>query len=115
MRPITLVGRGVHGRALTPTERLVEAAQSRGLETEPFRELARAYSEHLYSAAPEAEVVQPYRDALLEFRKVPRWRRLLGAINPASLLILNKEGLARRARRARSAKAPRCNGGRSPW
>ncbi|QIN81035.1 hypothetical protein GBA65_21560 (plasmid) [Rubrobacter marinus] len=99
--PLASNGYGADDRTLTPTERLVGAAKDRGLEVEPFGVFARIYSEHLYSAAPETKIVEPYEDALREFRKVPRWRRFLGAINPTSVAVSLKRRLAKRAQWAR--------------
>ncbi|QIN80985.1 hypothetical protein GBA65_21240 (plasmid) [Rubrobacter marinus] len=93
-------------RALTPTERLVGAAKALGLRTEPFGEFARVYSERLYSTRSGTEIVRPYEDALREFRRLPRWRRFLGAINPTSVLLPLKRKLARRASRAHPTTPP---------
>jgi transglutaminase-like putative cysteine protease len=85
--------------ALTPTERVLLLAGAVGLEEGPMREFARAYSEHLYSPRSAADgsrrVSSAYRPAIRAFGRLPLWRRVLGAINPASLLM--------RARRSRSA------------
>jgi transglutaminase-like putative cysteine protease len=74
--------------ALTPTERLLLLAGFLGVDEGPFREFACAYSESLY--APDVSTTRPvvaraYRGALRELASLPRWRRALGAINPASL------------------------------
>lgn len=71
--------------SLTPTERLVEAATAAGLDAEPFKELAGAYSEYLYSPGPSADPRGPYRRALCAIERLPRWRRVLGVFNPVSL------------------------------
>jgi len=72
--------------ALTPTERLLLLAGAAGVETEPFREFAQAYSESLYAPNPRPDAARVYRNALREYGKLPRWKRYLGAINPGSLL-----------------------------
>ena len=74
--------------ALTPTERLVLLAGATGIAEGPFRKFARAYSESLYAPNAGASfplVARAYRVALREFASLPRWRRALGSINPASL------------------------------
>jgi transglutaminase-like putative cysteine protease len=85
--------------ALTPTERILLLAGAAGVEEEPMEEFARAYSSHLYSApSPEGEsrrVAAAHRRALRAYERLPGWRRVLGAANPASLLA--------RAQRAASA------------
>jgi transglutaminase-like putative cysteine protease len=77
--------------ALTPTERVLLLAGAVGLEEEPMREFALAYSEHLYSPRSTADgsrrVSSAYRPAIREFGSLPLWRRVLGALNPASLLM----------------------------
>jgi transglutaminase-like putative cysteine protease len=94
--------------ALTPTERLLLLAGAVGIDEGPFREFARAYSESLY--APDMSSSRPvlaraYRGALRELAGLPRWRRVLGAINPASLFSRVRWRLA--ALRARAGKALR--------
>jgi transglutaminase-like putative cysteine protease len=85
--------------ALTPTERVLLLAGAAGIEEEPMEEFARAYSSYLYSApSPEGEsrrVAAAHRRALRAYERLPGWRRVLGAANPASLLA--------RAQRAASA------------
>jgi transglutaminase-like putative cysteine protease len=84
--------------ALTPAERVLLLAGAVGVEEGPMEGFARAYSEHLYSARRDNgpnHVAQTYRTALGAFERLPRWRRTLGAVNPASLLA--------RAKRAASA------------
>jgi hypothetical protein len=73
--------------ALTPTERILLLAGAVGIEEEPMREFAQAYSDHLYSAHAGAHPVSSaYREALQAYQRLPRWRRVLGATTPASLL-----------------------------
>ncbi len=79
--------------ALTPTERILLLAAAVGVEEEPMREFARAYSDHLYSADGGAGRLSPaYRRALRAYERLPRWRRVLGIANPASLLARAKRG-----------------------
>ncbi len=79
--------------ALTPTERLLHLARSAGLDEDPFREFAHAYSESLYAPEGSAtrsnrrELGRAYRQALAGYGTLPRWRRALAALNPASLLL----------------------------
>jgi transglutaminase-like putative cysteine protease len=90
---------GVDSLALTPTERLMLAVRSVGLDPEPFERFARAYSEHLYAPEPGANVRRAHRQALRELRRLPTWRRALAAVNPASLVWLARLELgAARAR-----------------
>ena len=71
-----------------------------------MREFARAYSDHLYSAHAESRPVSSaYRRALRAYESLPRWRRVLGAANPASLLARAKRGTS--AWKRRLAKALR--------
>jgi transglutaminase-like putative cysteine protease len=72
--------------ALTPTERLSLLAGAVGVEAGPFREFARAYSESLYAPDPGTDAARAYRKALREYRKLPPWKRALGAVNLGSLL-----------------------------
>jgi hypothetical protein len=73
--------------ALTPTERVLLLAGAAGVEEGPMGEFALAYSDHLYSAGSDrGRVFSPYRSALRAYERLPRWRRALGAVNPASLL-----------------------------
>jgi hypothetical protein len=55
-----------------------------------MREFARAYTDHLYSGRPAGvgvgHVSSAYRGALRAYGRLPRWKRALGALNPASLL-----------------------------
>ena len=74
------------GASLTPSERLTALARSAGLEEEPFARLARAYTEHLYSPRPDSDVAAAYATARSAYGRLPLWRRVLGAMNPASLL-----------------------------
>jgi transglutaminase-like putative cysteine protease len=79
--------------ALTPTERILLLAGAVGVEEGPMREFARAYSDHLYSAnAGAGHVSSAYRRALRAYERLPRWRRVLGRANPASLLARAKRG-----------------------
>jgi transglutaminase-like putative cysteine protease len=72
--------------ALTPTERVLLLAGAAGIEEAPMRRFAMAYSDHLYSAdGGRDHVVSAYRDAMQAYERLPRWRRALGAVNPASL------------------------------
>jgi transglutaminase-like putative cysteine protease len=92
--------------ALTPTERILLLAGAAGVEEGPMEAFARAYSDHLYSARREdgsSHVASVYRAALGAFERLPRWRRALGAVNPASLLARTKMGVS--AWRARLVKA----------
>jgi transglutaminase-like putative cysteine protease len=86
--------------ALTPTERVMLLAGATGVEEHQIREFALAYSDHLYSAGgDEGRMASAYRSALRAYERLPRWRRTLGAVNPASLLVrLRKDVSARRAR-----------------
>lgn len=87
--------------ALTPVERLVGAARMGGLDPGPFEEFAQAYSAHLYSPQPRADLRRPYWRAVRAAAKLPRRRRLLGAFNPASLLGALAQKLPGPPRRAR--------------
>jgi len=79
--------------ALTPTERILLLAGAVGVEEEPMREFARAYSDHLYSADGGASHVSlAHRRAMRAYKRLPRWRRVLGITNPASLLARAKRG-----------------------
>jgi hypothetical protein len=91
--------------ALTPIERLLLLAGVAGVETGPFRDFARVYSESLYAPAPRSNVKSAYRKALHEYEKLPRWRRALGAVNPASLFLRARRRLA--GHKARLGKALR--------
>jgi transglutaminase-like putative cysteine protease len=73
--------------ALTPTERLLLLSGAAGIEAGPFREFARSYSESLYAPDPSSNAACAYRKALLEYEKLSRWKRILGAVNPASLFL----------------------------
>ena len=94
--------------ALTPTERLLLLAGAVGVEEEPFREFARAYSESLYAPGASAShplVARAHRKALRQLASLPRWRRALGSINPASLFSRARVRLT--ALQARTGKALR--------
>jgi transglutaminase-like putative cysteine protease len=93
--------------ALTPTERTMLLAAAAGVEEAPVAEFARAYSDHLYSAAPAGprHVSSAYRRAIRAYERLPLWRRALGAVNPASLLA--RAGRGASAWRTRLAKAMR--------
>jgi hypothetical protein len=80
--------------ALTPTERLLLLAGAAGIEAGPFCEFARSYSESLYAPNPSSSAACAYRNALQEYEKLPRWKRILGAANPASLLLRTQRRLA---------------------
>ncbi len=89
--------------SLTPTERLLLLAGATGVEEEPFRKFARCYSGHLYSGGSvdhREPCEKEHREAVLSFEKLPRWRRMLGAVNPASLLARSRGALAGIGRRA---------------
>ncbi len=96
LRNVLEPGRGsiADSPALTPTERLVILSGAAGLREDRFRDFARAYSDHLYSPEPTGDVEQSYRRALRELNRLPLWRRLLGAVNPASLLARSRGGVA---------------------
>jgi transglutaminase-like putative cysteine protease len=75
--------------ALTPTERILLLAGAAGVEEGPMEGFARAYSDHLYSALHEdgsRQVASAYRRAVRAYERLSRWRKALGAVNPASLL-----------------------------
>ena len=92
--------------ALTPTERMLLLAGAAGVEEEPPARFARAYSEHLYSPhGDEERLDSAYRDAMESYGRLPGWRRTLGAVNPASLLV--RVGAYASARRAQLAKTLR--------
>ena len=92
--------------ALTPTERVLLLAGAAGVEEDPLRRFARAYSDHLYSASGDAGAVPAaHRRALRAYGRLPLWRRALAAVNPSSLFARTGRGVA--AARARAAKALR--------
>ena len=92
--------------ALTPTERILLLAGAAGVEEAPMRRFALAYSDHLYSAGSESDhVASAYRDALQAYEHLPRWRRVLGAVNPSSLLARSRKYIS--ARRTRLGKVLR--------
>jgi transglutaminase-like putative cysteine protease len=92
--------------ALTPTERMLLLAGAVGVEEGPMARFARFYSEHLYSPnGDEGQVVSAYRDAIQSYGRLPGWRRALGAVNPASLLVRARTYAS--ARRAQLAKVLR--------
>jgi transglutaminase-like putative cysteine protease len=92
--------------ALTPTERILLLAGAVGVEEEPMREFARAYSDHLYSASRASRhVSSAYRRAMLAYERLPLWRRVLAAANPTSLLMRAQRSAS--AWRTRFAKALR--------
>jgi transglutaminase-like putative cysteine protease len=85
----------VDSPALTPTERLVLLAGTAGIEAGPFREFAQAYSESLYAShEPRSNASRAYRRALREYERLPRWKRALGGVNPASLFLRARRRLA---------------------
>jgi len=74
--------------ALTPIERVLLLAGAVGVGKAPMRRFALAYTDHLYSSGGDGEqVASAYREARSAFEQLPWWRRTLGALNPASLLI----------------------------
>jgi transglutaminase-like putative cysteine protease len=85
--------------ALTPSERLLLLAGAVGVEEEPFREFARAYSERLYARDPKGNLDRAYRRALRSYGGLPPWRRALAALNPASLALGFRRTLVSRAGR----------------
>ena len=105
LRDVLAPGRGsiADSPALTPIERVLLLAGAAGLEEAPFKEFARAYSDHLYSPGPSPDLGHTYQEATKEFRRIPRWRRLLGAANPASLAARAKSGTVAAGRRVRKA------------
>ncbi|MGF1473492.1 MAG: transglutaminaseTgpA domain-containing protein [Rubrobacteraceae bacterium] len=107
LRDVLTPGRGsiADSPALTPTERVLLLAGAAGLDEEPFKDFARAYSDHLYSPNPSPDVEGAYHAAIREFRRLPRWRLVLGEINPASLVARTKGGLAGAGTRVRKALA----------
>ena len=81
--------------ALTPTERLLLLTGAVGAGEAPFREFARAYSESLYAQGPRrSNLMSAHREAVREYEKLPRWKRILAAANPASLLVRARRRLA---------------------
>ncbi len=100
LRDVLAPGRGslADSPALTPTERMLLLSGAAGLTEDPFRRFAAAYSDHLYSPDPDADIERSYREALRELERLPLWRRILGAFNPASLF-------ARAGERAVASKA----------
>jgi transglutaminase-like putative cysteine protease len=93
--------------ALTPTERVLLLAGAAGVEGAPMARFALSYSDHLYSPNGEdgEQVASAYRDALRAYGRLPRWRRALGIMNPASLLVRSRKYVS--ARRAQLAKTLR--------
>jgi hypothetical protein len=89
--------------ALTPTERLLLLAGAAGAEAGPFRGFARAYSESLYAPNPHVSVARAYYVALREYKELPRWKRILGSLNPGSLLLRARRSLAASLTRVRKA------------
>jgi transglutaminase-like putative cysteine protease len=94
--------------ALTPTERLLLLAGAAGIDSGPFREFARAYSESLYAPDPHFNLTHAYRKATREFAELPWWKRTLGAVNPVSLFLRARRLLA--AHKVRFKKALRATG-----
>ena len=77
--------------ALTPNERMLLLAGAAGVDDEaPFREFGRAYTDYLYSGesgrAGGRHVTSSYRRSVRVLGELPLWRRVLGAVNPASLV-----------------------------
>lgn len=92
--------------ALTPTEKVLLLAGAAGVEEEPMRRFARAYSDHLYSRSGDPRgVSSAYRRALRAYGRLPLWRRVLAALNPGSLL--SRTGRSVAAGRSRLAKTAR--------
>jgi len=92
--------------ALTPTELVLILAGAAGVEETPMRRFALAYSDHLYSAGGERDyLASAYRDALQAYERLPRWRRVLGAVNPSSLLARSSKYIS--ARKTRLGKVLR--------
>jgi len=93
--------------ALTPTERVMLLAGAAGVDEEPFQEFARAYSDHLYSGGPRSaedrHVPAAHQRAVGAFGRLPLWRRIIGAVNPSSLV----------ARAGRSVAAAKMSAGKS--
>lgn len=105
LRDVLAPGRGsiADSPALTPTERLLLLAGAAGLDEAPFKRFARAYSDHLYSPHPSPDLGPTHEAALQELESLPRWRLLLGAFNPSSLMVWSKDGLVLLGTRARKA------------
>jgi transglutaminase-like putative cysteine protease len=106
LRDVLPPGRGAiaDSPALTPTERILLLAGAVGVEEGPMKEFARAYSDHLYSAhAASRPVSSAYEKALRAYERLPRWRRMLGTVNPASLLARIKRDAAEWKRRLAKA------------
>ena len=84
--------------ALTPNERMLLLAGAVGVDEAPFREFGRAYTDHLYSGASRRsgrrQVSSAYRRSVRALEDLPRWRQVLGAINPASLMARAKGSFA---------------------
>jgi transglutaminase-like putative cysteine protease len=104
--------------ALTPTERLLLLAGAAGIDAEPFREFARAYSESIYAPDPHSNLAYAYRKAIREFAQLPWWKRTLGAGNPGSLFLRVRRLLAgyqarlKKALQARGRRPKRLRGRR---
>lgn len=108
LRDVLAPGRGVvaDSPALTPNERVLLLAGVAGVEEAPMARFALAYSDRLYSSGRDGDqVASTYRNALLAYEALPRWRRALGAVNPSSLYVRSKKDLS--VRRARLGKALR--------
>jgi hypothetical protein len=101
--------RAADSPALTANERLLLLAGAGGIDEDPFREFARVYSESLYAPNPRSSMAGAYREALREYERLPRWKRVLGAINPASLLLRARRRLA--TSRAQLGKSLRARAG----
>jgi hypothetical protein len=100
--------------ALTPTERVLLLAGAAGLEEGPMEEFARAYSDHLYAAPRDASsrhVARAYRGAVRAYERLPRWRRALGAFNPASLTARARRGASAWRTRLRKTLGGRLRAG----
>lgn len=105
LRDALAPGRGslADSPALTPSERILLLSGACDLDEEPFRRFAAAYSDHLYSPAPAADVERAYGEALREFGRLPLWRRVLAEVNPASLFARAGDRASASKRRAYKA------------
>lgn len=92
--------------ALTPNERMLLLAGAAGVDDEvPFREFGRAYTDYLYSGeagrAGGRHVTSSYRRSVRVLGELPLWRRVLGAVNPASLVARARRSAANLGSQAR--------------
>jgi transglutaminase-like putative cysteine protease len=97
----SMPGRSPGRASQTPLERLCALAREAGLSEEPFSRLARAYSEHLYSprlaSGAQKDLASVHAEALDAYSRLPRFRRTLAAVNPASVARRFSAALSRRA------------------